>query len=187
MTDEIKQILDSTRSGMDKAIGHLNSELAKIRAGKASPAMLEGLSVDYYGAMTPLNQAANVSTPDARTLVIQPWDKTLISSIERAIMESNLGLNPQNDGEVIRLNVPPLTEERRKQLVKTAKSETENSKVAIRNIRKESNEKVKRLQKDGLAEDLAKDAEVSIQQITDQFIAKVDEIASVKEKEIMTV
>jgi ribosome recycling factor len=137
--------------------------------------------------MTPLNQAANINTPDARTLVIQPWDKKLISGIEKAIMESNLGLNPQNDGEVIRLNVPPLTEERRKQLVKTCKTEAENSKIAIRNIRKESNEKVKKLQKDGLAEDLGKDAEASVQQITDQYITRVDEVAVLKEKEIMTV
>lgn len=187
MTEEIKSILDFTRGAMDKAIQHLNVEFSKIRAGKASPSMLDGLLVDYYGAMTPLNQAANVNTPDARTLVIQPWDKKLISGIEKAIMESNLGLNPQNDGEVIRLNVPPLTEERRKQLVKTCKTEAENSKISIRNIRKESNEKVKKLQKDGLAEDLAKDAEASVQQITDQFIARVDEVAAVKEKEIMTV
>ena len=149
--------------------------------------MLEGINVDYYGASTPLNQAANVNSPDARTIVIQPWDKSLIGAIEKAIMESNLGLNPQNDGEVVRLNVPPLTEERRKQLVKTAKTEAENSKIAVRNIRKESNEKVKKLQKDGLAEDMAKDAEASIQQITDQFIARVDEVGVVKEKEIMTV
>lgn len=187
MTEEIKSILDSTRGTMDRAIQHLNAEFSKIRAGKASPAMLDGLAVDYYGAMTPLSQAANINTPDARTLVIQPWDKKLISGIEKAIMESNLGLNPQNDGEVIRLNVPPLTEERRKQLVKTAKTEAENSKIAVRNIRKESNEKIKKLQKDGLAEDLAKDAENSIQQITDQYITRVDEVAAVKEKEIMTV
>lgn len=187
MTDEIKQILDETRNAMDKAIAHLGHEFGKIRAGKASPSMLDGLSVDYYGAMTPVGQAANVSTPDARTIVIQPWDKTLIGAIEKAIMESNLGLNPQNDGEVIRLNVPPLTEERRKQLVKTAKNEAENCKISVRNVRKDANEKVKRLQKDGLAEDMAKDAEGSIQQITDQHIAKVDDVAAVKEKEIMTV
>lgn len=187
MTEEIKSILDFTRGAMDKAIQHLNAEFNKIRAGKASPSMLDGLLVDYYGAMTPLNQAANINTPDARTLVIQPWDKKLISGIEKAIMESNLGLNPQNDGEVIRLNVPPLTEERRKQLVKNCKTEAENSKIAIRNIRKESNEKVKKLQKDGLAEDLGKDAEASVQQITDQYITRVDEVAAVKEKEIMTV
>ncbi len=187
MTEEINIILDATRSNMDKAIQHLNAEFSKIRAGKASPTMLEGINVDYYGASTPLNQAANVNSPDARTIVIQPWDKSLIGAIEKAIMESNLGLNPQNDGEVVRLNVPPLTEERRKQLVKTAKTEAENSKIAVRNIRKESNEKVKKLQKDGLAEDMAKDAEASIQQITDQFIARVDEVGVVKEKEIMTV
>jgi len=187
MTEEIKSILDNTRSNMDKAIQHLNAEFSKIRAGKASPSMLDGINVDYYGASTPLSQAANINSPDARTLVIQPWDKSLISGIEKAIMESNLGLNPQNDGEVIRLNVPPLTEERRKQLVKTAKNEGENSKIALRNIRKESNEKVKKLQKDGLAEDMAKDAEASIQEITDKFITHVDEVAAVKEKEIMTV
>lgn len=187
MTDEIKTILEHTRSSMDKALQHLGAELAKLRAGKASPAMLDGIFVDYYGAATPLSQAANVNTPDARTIVIQPWDKSLIGPIEKAIMESNIGLNPQNDGEVIRLNVPPLTEERRKQLVKLAKTEGENSKVSVRNIRKEANEKVKKLQKDGLAEDLAKDAETSIQQLTDQFIIRIDDLGVVKEKEIMTV
>ncbi|MBI1221089.1 MAG: ribosome recycling factor [Bacteroidetes bacterium] len=187
MTDEINEVLNQTRSAMDKAIGHLGSELSKIRAGKANPSMLDGIYVDYYGAPTPLNQAANVNSPDPRTLVIQAWDKSLIPEIEKAILESNLGLNPQNDGEVIRLNIPPLTEERRKILVKTAKSEAENSKIAIRSIRKESNEKIKKLQKDGLAEDLAKDAEASVQQITDQHIVRVDEVSAAKEKEIMTV
>ena len=187
MTDETKQILDQASAGMDKALDHLAGEFMKLRAGKASPAMLEGIFVDYYGAQTPLNQAATVNTPDARTLVIQPWDKTLIGPIEKAIMESNLGLNPQNDGEVVRLNVPPLTEERRKQLVKTAKAEAEHAKVSVRNIRKDANEKVKKLQKDGLAEDMAKDTEGSIQQLTDQYITKVDDQLAVKEKEIMTV
>ena len=187
MIEETKPIIESTRAAMDKAIQHLASEFSKIRAGKASPAMLDGIHVDYYGASTPLNQAGNVSTPDARTIVIQPWDKSLITPIEKAILESNIGLNPQNDGQIIRLNVPPLTEERRKQLVKTMKAEAENGKVAIRNIRKDGNEKIKKLQKDGLAEDIAKDAENHIQQITDKFIAKVDELVAVKEKEIMTV
>jgi ribosome recycling factor len=187
MTDEIKSILDQTRGAMEKALQHLGAELAKLRAGKASPAMLDGIYVDYYGASTQVSQAATVNTPDARTIVIQPWDKALIGPIEKAIMESNIGLNPQNDGQVIRLNVPPLTEERRKQLVKTAKGEGENGKVSIRSIRKDANEKVKKLQKDGLAEDLAKDAEASIQQLTDQYISKIDELGVVKEKEIMTV
>lgn len=187
MNEQLDPILNAAKAGMDKAIDHLNAELLKIRAGKANASMLDGLMVDYYGAPTPLNQAANVSAPDARTIVIQPWDKSLIQPIERAIMESNLSLNPQNDGEVIRLNIPPLTEERRKNLVKTVKAEGESAKISIRNIRKDANEKIKRLQKDGLAEDLAKDAEANVQQFTDSHIVRIDELVCVKEKEVMTV
>lgn len=180
-------VIKSTREMMEKAISHLESELVKIRTGKANPSMLDSVMVDYYGAMTPLNQIANVNSPDARTLVVQPWEKNKLGDIERAIINSNLGLNPQNDGEVIRINVPPLTEERRKEMVKLAKAEAEHCKVSIRNSRKNANESIKKLQKDGLAEDMAKDAETRIQNLTKDFEVKVDEHLSKKEKEIMTV
>lgn len=180
-------VIKSTREMMDKAISHLESELVKIRTGKATPSMLDSVMVDYYGAMTPLNQIANVNTPDARTLVVQPWEKSRLGDIERAIINSNLGLNPQNDGEMIRINVPPLTEERRKEMVKLAKNEAEHCKISIRNARKNANESIKKLQKDGLAEDIAKDAETSVQNITKDYEAKVDDHLARKEKEIMTV
>lgn len=180
-------VIKSTRDMMDKAISHLETELVKIRTGKASPSMLDSVMVDYYGAMTPLNQIANVNTPDARTIVVQPWEKNKLGDIERAIINSNLGLNPQNDGEMIRINVPPLTEERRKEMVKLAKGEAENCKVSIRNARKNANESIKKLQKDGLAEDMAKDAETKIQNLTKDFELKVDDHLTKKEKEIMTV
>jgi ribosome recycling factor len=185
--EEIKTILDDTKAAMDRSIEHTESDFAKIRAGKAMPNMLDGIMVDYYGAPTPLAQAANVTTPDARTLVIQPWDKSLIGAIEKAITDSNLGLNPQNDGVVVRIIVPPLTEERRKALVKNVKNDAEQAKVTIRNIRKDSNERIKKSQKDGLAEDLAKDGEAKVQVLTDQYIKKIDELMVAKEKEIMTV
>lgn len=180
-------VIKSSREMMDKAISHLESELLKIRTGKAQPSMLDSVMVDYYGAMTPLNQIANVNTPDARTIVVQPWEKSRLADIERAIINSNLGLNPQNDGEVIRINVPPLTEERRKEMVKLAKNEAEHCKISIRNARKNGNESIKKLQKDGLAEDLAKDAESTIQNITKDYETKVDDHLTRKEKEIMTV
>lgn len=185
--EELKTILDDTRASMDKCFAHAESEFSKIRAGKASPSMLDGIVVDYYGAPTPLAQAANVAAPDARTLTIQPWDKGLITAIEKAIKDSNMGLNPQNDGILIRLNVPPLTEERRKLLVKEVKNEAEQAKVTVRNIRKDSNERLKKSQKDGMAEDIAKDGEAKVQVLTDQFIKKIDELTVSKEKEIMTV
>ena len=172
---------------MEKAISHLEAELAKIRAGKASPAMLEGIFVDYYGANTPLNQVASVNTPDARTIVIQPWEKNMLGPIEKAIFASNMGLTPQNDGQMVRLNLPPVTEERRLGLVKQSKAEAENCKVSVRNIRRDANEAIKKLVKDGLAEDLAKDAEARIQQLTDSYILKADKHLESKEKEIMTV
>ncbi len=180
-------IIKGSREMMDKAINHLEAELAKIRTGKANPSMLDSIMVDYYGAMTPLNQIANVNTPDARTIVIQPWEKSKLGDIERAIINSNLGLNPQNDGEMIRINVPALTEERRKEMVKMAKNEAENCKVSIRNARKSANENIKKLQKDGLAEDLAKDAENTVQNLTKDYEARVDDHVAKKEKEIMTV
>lgn len=172
---------------MEKSLSHLEFELSKVRAGKANPAMLEPVMVDYYGSRVPLSNAANVNTQDARTIVIQPWEKSMLTPIEKAIQAANLGFNPQNDGVIIRIIVPPLTEERRKDLVKTAKSFGEDAKVAIRNIRKESMEKVKGLQKNGLPEDEAKGAETKIQGLTDDFVAKCDKHLEQKEKEIMTV
>lgn len=187
MDESLKPVFEALSEGMSKAIDHLNKELLKLRAGKASPSMLDGVMVEYYGSPTPLNQVANVNTPDARTLVIQPWEKSLVQDIERAIINSNLGYNPQNDGEVIIINIPPLTEERRRDLVKSAKKEAENAKVSLRNVRRDANESIKKEQKDGLSEDLAKDAEAEVQKKTDSYSAKVDAILVDKEKEIMTV
>ncbi|MEZ5173808.1 MAG: ribosome recycling factor [Bacteroidia bacterium] len=187
MNELVKPHIEQATSQMEKAISHLEAELAKIRAGKASPAMLEGIFVDYYGANTPLNQVASVNTPDARTIVIQPWEKNMLGPIEKAIFASNMGLTPQNDGQMVRLNLPPVTEERRLGLVKQSKAEAENCKVSVRNIRRDANEAIKKLVKDGLAEDLAKDAEARIQQLTDSYILKADKHLESKEKEIMTV
>ncbi len=187
MSDDLEFILEDTQETMKKALGHLETELTKIRAGKASPQMLDGLTVDYYGAPTVMNQIANVSVMDARTLTIQPWEKNMLQPIERAIIAANLGVTPQNDGNIIRLFMPPLTEERRKEFVKRANGEGELSKVAIRSIRRESIEQIKKLQKDGLSEDEAKDAEKKIQEITDRHIVLVEKHLSVKEKEIMSV
>ena len=184
---DVKTVLNNARSAMEKVINHLEAQLTKVRAGKANPAMLENIKVDYYGSMVPISQTASVNTQDSRTLVIQPWEKSLLTPIEKAIMLANLGLNPQNDGVLIRIVVPPLTEERRKELVKTAKAEGEEAKVGIRNLRKEAMENVKRLQKNGLAEDEAKGGETSIQQLTDDFVKKTDKHIEQKEKEILTV
>jgi len=172
---------------MKKALNHLESELVKIRAGKASPQMLDGLTVDYYGSPTVLSQVGNVSVMDARTLTIQPWEKNMLQPIERAIINANLGVTPQNDGNMIRLFMPPLTEERRKEFVKRAGGEGEQSRVAIRNIRREAIEQIKKLQKDGLSEDEAKDAEKEIQDITDKHISLVEKHLAAKEKEIMSI
>jgi ribosome recycling factor len=187
MEVEVKKLLDETSIHMEMAIAHLESELLKIRAGKASPAMLEGIHVDYYGTNTPLHQVANISTPDARTLMVQPWEKSMIHPIEKAITNANLGLNPQNDGVVVRITVPPLTEERRKELVKKTKAEGEHAKVTIRNARRDTMELFKGLIKQGLPEDIGKDAENKVQLITNNFIAKVDKHLATKETEIMTV
>ncbi len=172
---------------MKKAIGHLESELVKIRAGKANPQMLDGLVVDYYGAPTPINQVANITVTDARTITLQPWEKPMIALIERSLMQANLGVTPQNDGVVIRLFMPPLTEERRKELVKRVNGEGEQGKIAIRNIRRDMIEQIKKLQKDGLSEDAAKEAETRIQGITDKNIALVEQHCKDKDKEIMTI
>jgi len=187
MTEEIKLIIDDMKEHMDKAILHLELELAKVRAGKANPSMLDSIHVDYYGTNTPLSQVANVNTPDARTIVIQPWEKAMIEPIEKAIHSSNIGFNPQNDGTVVRINVPPLTEERRMELVKKARAEGEHAKVGVRNIRRDANEHIKKEQKGGLPEDMAKDAEDKVQELTNGFITKIDKHLEVKEKEILTV
>ncbi|WP_108866537.1 ribosome recycling factor [Aquimarina aquimarini] len=187
MNEEIDFIIDSTKEAMQAAIAHLEKKLLNIRAGKASPAMLGGVMVEYYGSSTPLNQVGNISTPDARTITIQPFEKSLITEIEKGILVANLGFNPMNNGESVIISVPPLTEERRRDLVKQAKSEAEDSKVGVRNDRKNANNEIKKLEKDGLSEDLAKNTEVDIQNLTDTYIKKIDEMLSAKEKEIMTV
>ena len=184
MNEELEFILDSAKESMQGAISHLESELLNIRAGKANPVMLKSVMVDYYGAPTPLTQVANVNTPDGRTLSIQPWEKSLLAEIEKGIMLANLGFNPMNNGESIIINVPPLTEERRKELAKMAKSEAENAKVSIRNARKDANQEIK---KSDASEDMQKNCEIDVQSSTDGFIQKIDAILAVKEKEIMTV
>ncbi len=187
MSEAIDMILDDAADNMKKAIKHLEVELSRIRAGKANPQILDGIQVDYYGSMTPLNQVANVSTPDSRTISVQPWEKPMLATIEKAIIASNIGLNPQNDGEIIRLYLPPLTEERRKDLVKRVNAEGENTKVSVRSIRRDAIESIKKEQKDGLSEDAAKDAEGSVQELTDKYIALVDQHCKDKDKEIMTI
>ena len=184
MEDEIKFIIDSTREAMGNALSHLEKKLVNIRAGKASPSMVASVMVDYYGSPTPINQVANVSTPDGMTISIQPWEKTLIPEIEKGIHHANLGFNPMNNGESVIINVPPLTEERRIELAKQAKAEAEEAKIGVRNDRKHANNEVKELD---ISEDMKKNLEIDIQQMTDDHIAKIDEILSHKEKEIMTV
>lgn len=187
MAEDVASIISSAEEHMKKAISHLEAELIKIRAGKANPQMLDGIVVDYYGSPMPINQTANISVMDARTLTVQPWEKNMLQPIERAIIAANIGINPQNDGVIIRLFLPPLTEERRKELVKKSHGEGEHGKIAIRNIRRDAIEHIKRLQKNGLSEDAAKDAEDDIQQMTDKFIALVDKHLVSKEKEIMSI
>ena len=187
MSEELQMIVEDTEEGMKKAISHLEVELTKIRAGKANPSMLDGINVDYYGAPTPIAQVANISVLDVRTISIQPWEKNMLQAIEKAIMQANIGITPQSDGNQIRLFLPPLTEERRKELFKKASAEGEHSKVAIRNIRRDAIEQVKKLEKDGLSEDAAQDGEKSIQEITDKFIVLVDKHLAAKEKEMMSV
>lgn len=187
MSEEVSRTLNTAQDSMNKAINHLEAELVKIRAGKANPQMLDGIMVDYYGSPVPINQVGNISTLDARTLTIQPWEKNMLQPIERAIIASNIGINPQNDGVIIRLFLPPLTEERRRELVKRSHGEGEHAKVAIRNIRRDAIEAIKKLQKNGLSEDAAKDAEADIQELTNKFIVKVDKHLEAKEKEIMSI
>jgi ribosome recycling factor len=187
MTEDIASIISYADEHMKKAIGHLETELVKIRAGKANPQMLDGIVVDYYGSPMPISQVANVSVMDARTLSIQPWEKNMLQPIERAIIAANIGINPQNDGVIIRLFLPPLTEERRKELVKKCHGEGEHSKVAIRSIRRDAIENIKKLQKNGLSEDAAKDAGEEVQQVTDKYTSHVEKHLEAKEKEIMSI
>ncbi|MCT4600439.1 MAG: ribosome recycling factor [Marinifilaceae bacterium] len=187
MNDEVQLYIEDATERMDKALSHLGEELSIIRAGKANPKILSGVMVDYYGSLTPLAQVANVSVPDPRTIAIQPWEKTMIQPIETALINSNLGLNPDNNGEIIRLSIPALTEERRRDLVKQCKGLLENAKVSIRNARRDANDNLKKLIKEGLAEDLEKDAEANVQKLTDDFNKKADALLVEKEKEIMTI
>lgn len=187
MTDDLSFILEEGKDSMTKAINHLEAELIKIRAGKANPNMVDGIMVDYYGNPTQINQVSNISALDARTISIQPWEKNMLQPIERAIIAANIGINPQNDGNIIRLFLPPLTEERRKEMVKRCNGEGEQAKIAVRSIRREAIEQIKKLEKDGLSEDLAKDAEAGIQELTDNYTSLVEKHLAAKEKEIMSV
>jgi len=187
MQEEVQFVLDVCEEKMGAAVEHLEKELIHIRAGKASPAMLEGVHVEYYGSLTPLNQVSNVSTPDARTIAIQPWEKKLIPDIEKAIMVANLGFNPDNNGEIIRINIPVLTEERRRGLVKQTHQEGETAKISVRSARKDANDNLKKLQKDGLSEDVEKDAEAEVQRMTDKYTKKIDSLVEAKERDIMTI
>ena len=187
MNEEVQLVFEMTRERMEKAIEHLETELSRIRAGKANIHILDGIVVEYYGTMTPLNQVSNISTPDAKTIAVQPWEKNMIDPIERAIQNANIGITPMNNGELIRLGIPPLTEERRISLVKQVKNEGENARVSIRNSRREANEEYKQMQKDGLSEDDVKRAEENIQVITNEFIKKVDHVVEEKEQDMMTI
>lgn len=187
MSDETEFCLEEAKEGMAGAILHLEKELQKVRAGKASPQMLEGVKIDYYGAITPIDQAANISTPDARQIIVQPWDKSVLGLIEKAILAANLGFNPKNEGEILRITVPSLTEERRRDLVKRARTEAETARISIRNIRRIANETAKKLKKDGIPEDEIDKLETDIQKLTDEHISKIDKIVEVKEKDILTV
>ena len=187
MTEDLQMIYDELRSSNQKTLSHLENELTRVRAGKATPSMLNGVMVDYYGAPTPLQQVANVSTMDARTITVQPWEKAMLNEIAKGIMNANLGFNPQNNGESILIAVPLLTEERRRDLVKKAKAEGEHAKVGVRNNRKDAMDMVKDLKTEGLSEDMAKDAEDQVQNLTNSFIKKIDDIVDAKEKDIMTI
>lgn len=186
MTEELTMIYDELKSSNEKSLAHLDSELSKIRAGKATPSMLHSVMVDYYGSPTPIQQVANISTMDARTITVQPWEKAMLGEIAKGIINSNLGFAPQNNGEVLLISVPPLTEERRRELVKKAKAEGEHAKVAIRNNRKDALDMVKALKNEGLSEDQVKDSEGVVQTITDGYIKKIDDLIDLKDKDIMT-
>ncbi len=183
----LKTILDSMKDGMDKAIEHAQNEFSKIRAGKAHPSMLDSVKVDYYGNLVPITQVGNINTPDAKSIVVQPWEKNMLQAIEKGIIIANLGFNPSNDGSIIRVILPALTEDRRREIVKKVKAESENAKVGIRNIRKEVNEAIKKIQKEGLPEDEAKTGEANVQKTTDTYIKKIEDLLVIKEAEIMQV
>ncbi|MDY6800634.1 MAG: ribosome recycling factor [Bacteroidota bacterium] len=187
MTEEVQFVIDEAKEKMGNAINHLENELATLRAGKASPRMLDTVVVEYYGSPTPLNQVANIGTPDAKTIAIQPWEKNMVEPIERAILNANLGFTPMNNGEMIRINIPALTEERRKALVKQVHNEEESARVSIRTARRDANEEIKKLGKDGLSEDEAKKAEDEIQKLTDKYSERVEQVVKAKEEEIMTI
>ncbi|MDR2936991.1 MAG: ribosome recycling factor [Rikenellaceae bacterium] len=184
---ETNEILDAAKEKMNRTVEHLDNELLNIRAGKASLNVLNAVVVDYYGTPSPVNQAASVTVPDAKTVLVQPWDKKMIPIIEKAIMAANIGLTPSNNGDQIRLSIPPLTEERRKELVKQVKAEAENARVSLRNARRDAVEHFKKSQKEGMAEDIAKDGEEAVQRMLEKFSKKIDELFTAKEKEIMTV
>lgn len=184
MNEEIELILEEAKDQMQAAMSHLEKAFAKIRAGKANPIMLSTVQVDYYGSMTTLSQVANVNTPDARTLAVQPWEKSMLQEIEKAILNANLGFNPMNNGDLIIISVPPLTEERRRDLVKQAKAESEDAKIGVRSARQEANKELKKLE---ISEDVLKDAEADVQELTNSFIAKIDDALKLKESEIMKV
>ena len=187
MDENIQMYLDDARERMEKALSHLEEELTKIRAGKANPSMLKDVKVDYYGQETPLTQMSNVGTADARTIVIQPWEKKMIPEVEKAILKANLGFNPTNNGEIIRIQVPELTEERRQQLAKQVKQEGENAKIAVRNIRRDTINEIKKLEKEGISEDASKEGQDEVQKITDEFTKKIDKIIEAKQADIMSV
>jgi ribosome recycling factor len=187
MNEEIELIIEEVRERMEKALEYLDHELARLRAGRATPALLDGITVDYYGVNSPLSQVSNINTPDPKSILIQPWEKNMLGIIEKAIMAANIGLTPVNNGEIIRINVPPLTEERRHQLVKQVKNEGETAKISIRNTRKWANDELKRLLKEGLPEDLEKNAVETVQEMTHDFTNKIDKVMATKEKDIMTV
>lgn len=187
MNEDVELISEETKDRMQKALDHLEHELARLRAGRATPALLDGITVDYYGVNSPLTQVSNINTPDPKSILIQPWEKNMLNPIEKAIMAANIGLTPVNNGEVIRINIPPLTEERRHQLVKQVKNEGETAKISIRNARKWANDELKQLLKDGLPEDTEKDAAEKIQEMTHEFNTKIDKVIELKEKDVMTV
>jgi ribosome recycling factor len=187
MNEEIELITEETKERMEKALEHLEHELARLRAGRSNPALLDGVTVDYYGVNSPLSQVSNINTPDPKTILIQPWEKTMLGTIEKAIMAANLGLTPVNNGEVIRISIPPLTEERRHQLVKQVRNEGETAKISIRSARKWANDELKSLLKEGLPEDEEKEASDSVQEMTHSYNAKIDKVMAMKEKDVMTV
>ncbi len=187
MNEEVDLIIEETTDRMQKALEHLENELAHMRAGRANPLLLDGITVDYYGVNSPLTQVSNINTPDPKTILIQPWEKNILGTIEKAILAANIGLTPVNNGEIIRINVPPLTEERRHQLVKQVRNEGETAKISLRNARKWANEELRRMLKEGLPEDAEKDATETVQELVHDYSAKIDKVMAIKEKEVMTV